>query len=238
MIKELENFGLTKKEAQIYIVCLKKGASSAFSISQSSTLPTTTVYNILKKLANKGLVSTVPRKGKKYYEVNDPKVLKSIKEQELDGAQKLIPNLKDIYMGNVNKFKIKHYTDTEGVKGILDDMIEEADELLVMGSVEEEMKYFQKYFPRYIELRVKNKIPARHIVEDSQTVRDLMVKDSKELRSMKIMKTKNKIPSIMYLWSERLVIISFGERVQITSIQDKNIYHMMVRNFEMLWENL
>jgi sugar-specific transcriptional regulator TrmB len=238
MIKELENIGLTKKEAQIYVICLKSGTASAFKIAKLTSIPTTTVYNTLKKLANKGLVSTVPRRGKKYYEVNDPSVLKSIKEQELDTTQKIIPTLSDMYMGNVEESEVKHYTELEGIKGILDEMLEEATELLVLGSVEEELKYFQKYFPRYIELRVKKKIPARHIAEDGETVRRLMAEDSKELRNIKIMKTKEQVPSVMYLWLDRVVVISFGEEVRITSIKDRYIYQMMRRNFEMLWGSL
>jgi sugar-specific transcriptional regulator TrmB len=238
MIKELENIGLSKKEAQVYMVCLKKGASSAFKIAQMTAIPTTTVYNIVKRLVNKGLVSVVPRRSKKYYEVNNPAVLKSIKEQELDTAQKLIPALSDLYMGNVNESQVKHYTELEGIKGLLDEMIDEAKELLVLGSVEEELKYFQKYFPRYIELRVQKRIPARHIVEDSETAQRLMTEDSKELRNIKIMKTTEKIPSIMYLWTDRVVVISFGEKVRITSIRDAYIYQMMKRNFEILWGSL
>lgn len=237
MIKELEEFGLNKKEAQIYLICLKKGASSAFNIAQSSDLPITTVYNILKKLAQKGLVSNVPRKGKKYYEVSDPKILKSIKEQELETAEKIIPSLVDMYRGNVKESKVKFFSEKEGIKSLLDEMLEEANELLVLGSVEEELEYFKKYFPRYIDLRIKNKIPVRHIVEDSETARELQKKDLEELRKIKIMKTKDKVPSIMYLWPNRVITISFGEKVGIVSIEDKNIYQMMKRNFEMLWEN-
>lgn len=141
-------------------------------------------------------------------------------------------------MKDSSKSQVRHYSEIEGIKSLLDEMLEEATEIMIIGSVEEEVRYFQKYFPRYIELRIKKRIPARIIAEDNETTRKFAARDIKDLRNIKFMNSPEKIPSIMYLWSNRLIIISFGSKVNITSVEDKNIYQLMKRNFEFLWESL
>ena len=58
MIQELLNYGLSEKEANTYLICLKTGEATANRISELSNYPRSTTYDILERLKNLGLVST------------------------------------------------------------------------------------------------------------------------------------------------------------------------------------
>ena len=57
MFAALVNFGLSEKEAKVYLACLEIGDASANEISLKSDLPRTLVYDILERLIDSGLVS-------------------------------------------------------------------------------------------------------------------------------------------------------------------------------------
>lgn len=235
MIKELEKLGLNNNEARIYSICIKKGQSSAFKIAKATTIPTTTVYHTLEKLSKKGLISAVPKKGKKFYEVNDPKLLTQIKEDELESAKKLIPLLRNMYMGNIEASRVRHFTEIDDIRNLLDEMLEKSTETLVIGSIENELNYFSKYFPKYIEKRIQKRVPVKIITNDTHTSREIMKKDIQELRQTKIIEFSTEPQSVIYIWDGQIIIISFDEKVEITSIENKFTYEIMKSWFESTW---
>ena len=58
-IKEILNeFGLTNREAEIYIFLAKYGVHKGGEISKQTKLPKSLVYRVLKRLERKGVVET------------------------------------------------------------------------------------------------------------------------------------------------------------------------------------
>jgi len=75
MIKELIEYGLSDNEANIYVNCLKLGQATANRISELSSFPRSTTYDILDKLKNIGLISTCIIDNKTHFIANDPSAL-------------------------------------------------------------------------------------------------------------------------------------------------------------------
>ena len=68
----LQNLGLTEKEARIYLAALELGPSTVQEIAKKTGLIRTTVYNQIKILSEKGLLSELQEGKKRLIISQDP----------------------------------------------------------------------------------------------------------------------------------------------------------------------
>jgi len=82
MESELKELGLGEYEQKAYITLLKKGSLNGRELSKKSGVPQSKIYESLYKLADKGFVSILDLRPKKF-KANDPEVaIKSCLEQK------------------------------------------------------------------------------------------------------------------------------------------------------------
>ncbi len=82
MIKALLHLGLTEKEAKVYLLLLKVGASPASSLAKRLQMKRATIYSTLQALEQKALVSFLNEEGCRRYLPHDPQRLLYELEQE------------------------------------------------------------------------------------------------------------------------------------------------------------
>ena len=68
----LEEFGLTETEEKVYLSLVKLGESPASEIIKKTQLHRTTIYDVLERLIEKGLISFVTKNKIKYYLTASP----------------------------------------------------------------------------------------------------------------------------------------------------------------------
>ncbi len=56
IIQQLQSLGFNQYESKVYVTLVKKGSSTAYSISKHSGVPRARVYDILQTLEEKGMV--------------------------------------------------------------------------------------------------------------------------------------------------------------------------------------
>src|SRR3990167_4039585 len=95
-IEQLKKFGLSEKEAKVYLACLNLGDSLASDISLKSNLPRTLVYDLLERLIDLGLISYVVKNNKKYFRAADPKELIRILKEKQEAINKVMPQLEKL----------------------------------------------------------------------------------------------------------------------------------------------
>lgn len=71
LIKALNTFGLSDKEALIYLTLYKLDEATAYQVAKESGLKRPTVYVLLDELRHKGLVSLTPYPKKQLYRAKD-----------------------------------------------------------------------------------------------------------------------------------------------------------------------
>jgi sugar-specific transcriptional regulator TrmB len=126
----LKKLGLSDKEIKVYLVLLEYGAISVRGLADIARLNRGTVYDILKKLQEIGLVSYYHQETKQKFVAEGPEKLKELvreKENELKKTKKrileLIPELKSLQDSDGSKPVIKLYEDKNGIKFILTDIL-------------------------------------------------------------------------------------------------------------------
>ncbi len=96
MIKALLHLGLTEKEAKVYLLLLKVGASPASSLAKRLQMKRATIYSILQSLEQKSLVSFLNEDSCRRYLPHDPQRLLYELEQDQVRIKTQIKEAKDL----------------------------------------------------------------------------------------------------------------------------------------------
>jgi sugar-specific transcriptional regulator TrmB len=122
--KDLIKYGLNEREALVYISLLKLSDSTAFLIAKDVDLPRTTVYETLEDLKRKGLLSVWKKNNVNYYSPESPNILLKQHKEKEELLNSVVPELFSYIKMNGKVPSAKFYTGKEGVKIVLDYVIE------------------------------------------------------------------------------------------------------------------
>ncbi len=92
IILELAELGLSEYEAKAYISLLRESPATAYEIGKSSGVPTSKIYEVLKKLTEKGVISIIEEgKTRQYVPIEPDEFLSKYKNR----TEMIIDSLKD-----------------------------------------------------------------------------------------------------------------------------------------------
>lgn len=113
IIFELLELGFSEYEAKIYLSLLRENPATAYEAGKSSGVPTSKVYEILKKLVEKGILSVIDEgKTKRYVPIEPDEFLdkyKSRTEKVIDSVRNRLATLKGekelSYIWNIHEYE-------------------------------------------------------------------------------------------------------------------------------------
>lgn len=98
IILELMELGLSEYEAKAYLSLLRESPATAYEIGKSSGIPTSKVYEVLKRLIEKGVISIIEEgKTKQYVPIEPDEFLSKHKnktEMTIDSLKDELSNIK------------------------------------------------------------------------------------------------------------------------------------------------
>lgn len=235
-ISKFIQLGFTEKEARVYLALLEMNNASAPMIAKILDLPKSTVYEIFKSLVQKGLVKSYIKKSRKRYSAVNPDVLKHKVEKQQDALDSMFPELEALYSDSAShKPQVRFYSGKSGVKVILDEILEEATEIVSIGSIHDIFTKLQEYFPDFSHKRSKKNIPARIITPDSSMARKRQKVGKNELLTVKIRSTSIPYHSLFFIWGKKVALITLEEDLSIVIIESKDVAQTHKAMFEWLW---
>jgi len=121
--KELQEIGLSEKEASVYIALLELGKDTAQNIAKKSGVNRATTYFTIETLMKKGLASASNEGKKQYFFPEDPSTLSKLLEEEkarLEHKERhiktLVRELDNLNVTKIDKPIVKYYIGKEGVQ--------------------------------------------------------------------------------------------------------------------------
>ena len=170
----LKKIGLSEKEIKVYLGLLEYGAISVRGLAEVISLNRGTVYDILKKLQDSGLVSFYHQDTKQKFIAEEPdKLLQLIRarEEELKTVKtktaELIPELKSLQDTSGHKPVMKLYEGRQGVKYILADVLAvmagAADKEYYIYSAKNASDDINSAYPNFTKERIKKEIKVKAI---------------------------------------------------------------------------
>lgn len=233
----IEGYGLTKKQANIYMACLELGPASVQKIAQKAGLPRSSVYEMLDFLKKKGFVSSFLKRKTKYFNPEDPKQLVELARSNLEQFERLLPQFNALYASKKDKPTTRFYEGREGMRLILEEILLEAKEVLGFVSADDLFEQLGDYFYDFVEKRVKNKIPARVIFcKDTKKSRERQNLGKIQLRTSKILSGQHEHHGALFIWKNKIAMLSFLEDFVAVVVESKEVAQMQRAMFEYLWD--
>jgi HTH-type transcriptional regulator, sugar sensing transcriptional regulator len=239
--EKLQKIGLTEKEAKIYVSLLELGETSVQRIAKKAKIKRTTIYNAIDSLKEKGLVSTILKKKRKYYLAADPRELESKIEQQKNILKRLMPELLSITNLIDKKPKIKFYEGVEGLREIYLDFLNYPNSSLWSWETDDDSftkNFDDGFIEYYAPKRIGKKIMVYIIAPDSLEMKIYKKNDTGSLRQIRLDPNgKNLQVEIDVYGFNKIAIVSFKENFGLI-IESKTIYDTIKNIFDEAWKKL
>ena len=237
LVKALEEFGLNKKQAEIYLAVLELGSATVNVIARRSGIARSSCYDILDSLVKKGIASSFKKKTIKYFSVDDPKKIFELAKQKAEVLEKALPQLNALYSSAKERPSIRFYQSIEGMKQIFEEILKDNNpELLSFGSADDLLKTMGNYHLEFVKRRIKAKILARVILRETIKAKERKQLGIKELRNVKFISKEFDYHGNMIIFGNKIAFFSFIKDHVAVIIESKEISAIQRAMFEYIWD--
>ncbi|MBI2107132.1 hypothetical protein HYT57_04045 [Candidatus Woesearchaeota archaeon] len=235
--KVLEKIGLTRNQSEVYLALLKLGSATAQQIIKESGMHRSRVYDSLEKLHEIGLVSSVVKDFKKYFQAVNPEKLLEFVDEQKEAVKQILPDLKQLEGIKKEEINASVYKGKEGLKTIHSEMLKEGKDVYVLGAkglIFTELPYF---IPNFERERIKKKMKFV-VLYDKQEVKKLE-KDTAKMQFFegKVLPKGFDSNGVVNIFGNKVAIVLWKEKYPTGfMIDNKDIADAFRKWFELLWK--
>ncbi len=240
-IKTLEKIGLTKNDRTVYLNLLEIGSVTVSDLVKKTSLHRSYIYDILNKLINLGLVSFIIKNNKKYFNSENPeRILQvlEIKEQEIKEnktkIKRILPELIKRQKRVIEKQEAKIFVGKEGIKSILEDILNVNKEFVAFGAEGKFKDIFKWYFNNWQRRRAKAGIKHK-IIYNTNLKRKRPTKEQR-LVEVRFLPKKYEFPATTIVYGNKVAIIIWEFNPIGFVLESKNAVKSFQNYFRLLWE--
>lgn len=231
----LEDIGLTKTEAKVYLSVLDLGSALAGTVSQKAGIHRRSVYDALERLIEKGLVSFISKNNRKWFEAVEPNRLLQIADEKMQNLKQIVPQLELKHGMSKEKEETVFFKGKQALKTVFDDQIAEKRTIYVTGASEEASEIIKYYFTHYDKKRKANKIQIKMIFPEASRKSSMLKKVP--LSEIKFLPEKYMSPVGTNVYGDKVAIVVWTEEPVAILIKNKVVADAYKRNFNFMWEH-
>lgn len=236
--KTMQNIGLTKKEARVYLAALEIGSNPVSKIASRAKINRVTTYDIMEKLAKRGLVTSFTRAKVKYYTAADPELVVSDFKKKVDDLDAALPQLQQLSGGEVNKSKVMSYEGLEAIKTLFKSVLRTDEEILMYANIRDIESHWATFMEDFERKRMEYELPLRLIaVNDDRGKFTKEYDDEFQRKTRLASKERFDFTSHVLIYDHKVAMVSFKNGVGVV-IQDADIATMQRALFAMNWNAL
>lgn len=249
LITILKNFGLSDKEAKIYLALLALESAKVSEVAKQAGVNRSSTYVVLEILRRRGLVGTSDDKDKKvrhYVSASPETILQTarstaFKQQNVQkDIESVLPEMKALAKGTKHRPIVRIFEGKEGLINALEDALTCKEKLVrISSSVSNIDKMLGgEYFPDYNQRRIKKGIKMHGIHPDDELA-EKMRRTTETFEfdiPILIPKDKYKIPADFAVYDNKIGYMTSSEGGFAILIENKELAEVMKNIFDMAWE--
>jgi len=236
---ELEQLGLTKIESRVYGALISLGSTTTGPLVKKTELHRATVYDALKRLMEKGLVTFIIKEKTKYFRVVNPEhFLDLIQEKKLEienkekTARKIIEKLNQIKEQAKIKESASIFQGKRGVKTIFEDILN-YKEYLAFASGGKFKEVLGIYFDQFQIKKRQKKIKSLILIDEALKGSDYVKSIRGEIR---FLPKEYNYPTATFIYENKVAFFVFTEYPTAFLIESKEVAESYRSYFELLWK--
>ncbi len=235
MTKELKALGMTDGEIKVYSAILGIGVATINKIHEKTGFERRTIYDVINKLIEKGLISYTIENKRKSYQCSHPnKLLEEVgeKEKELGELKKKIPEFISEFNSSKPEIRAEVFRGKEGIKSIFEDLLNYKENYFIGGGgyiIEKLPFYWENYNKRREKLGVKwiNLIRA--------DISEKNVPKGKFIFNKKLPEEFSGSPSVIFIYGNKVANVLWSNEFFAFVIESKEIAENYKRYHKFLW---
>lgn len=235
----LEQLGLTKIEATVYLALLKLGSTTTGPLVKKTELHRATVYDVLKRLMEKGLATFIVKEKTKYFRISSPEHLFDLIEeqkQELERKEQIAKTTVRELQKIQRQVKINEnasiFQGKKGVKTIFEDILK-YKEYYVFASESKFRDMFGNYYYLFQRKKKQRKIKAKLLIDESLKGSDYIKSIYADIR---FLAKESKYPADTFIYGDKVALLIFTEYPTAFLIESKAVADSFKNYFELLWD--
>lgn len=247
--RELQELGLEKNEAAVYLAALVLGPSPVQKIAQRASVPRATTYLVLKALKQKGLVLTHEQGKKVYFTAGHPSQLQSVLERREIVLQHQKHVLKHLISEleqrgqflNSARPRVRYYEGPDAFNAYRRDLLSKRKEQKLVRSVLD-LQSLKRVIGDLESLslkRAKEGVSSRVLFADPEDLYPIH-DDRKVLREGReiVDHETYPIPADVSIIGNSVGLMPYGEPFRAVIIEDADVARSLVSLFELAWKGI
>lgn len=243
--KQLVNFGLSDKEAKIYLTLLELGMATVFETAKQSGINRSSAYVVLESLKKKGLVGiSDDKKVRNYIAANPDTLFFAAKENARkhdsikSNIESIIPELKTLYKGSKHRPVVKMFEGENGAREVYLDLFStQAKDLKTIANPLSIFKRVPDFIQNQDAERGRRGIKMYAINPATKEMIKLYknISPNKPYEQAIIPENKFIFSSDMGIYGDKVSFVSPKDNYGII-IENKDIANLLRTCFDLAWE--
>lgn len=245
--KILEQIGLTKGEALVYIALSELGETTTGSIVTRTNMQKSAVYFCLERLLSMGLVSYMVKNNKKHFSAAPPERLAELLEHRTNEIEKqkkklqeLMPELSAMVGGAEKRAGTRFFIGWNGMKTAFEDILKvlkKGDNYHVLGvyAVPKVVERFRRFIGSFQARRAETGIKLSIVVNEE--LRGTVGADRKKekLTSVRFVPKNYASPAVINVYGNKTLIALWTEEPVALVVENKEMAESFRNYFKMIW---
>jgi len=241
MPKELQDLGLSEKEARVYVAALELGPTTAEKLAAHAKVNRSTTYVQLESLMKTGLMSTYQEGKKTFFAPESPELLSRLLTKQKDEMRakeshltELLPILLRQFQGAGEKPLVRFFPGKEGIAAVREEVLTVKNkELCVIFSSDSMMKMFtSQELDAYTKKRKDLGIFSRGIYTDKNFLNAANLGSKTDGRYL----TNLFLTIDIRIFDDKMALFSLEGNTFAMVIESKQIAASMRNLFNFLWK--
>lgn len=243
--KVLEQFGLSKNDISVYTSLLKIGRCKTGKIISGSNIASSRVYESLRRLVSKGLVSYQVKNNVKYYKAELPDQLIEDAEKSTSELKQLSKQIKEISIEKPDRNIANIYEGPHGFKAAFMQhtaAIQKGEQVSIIAfgadtSIKTPFVKSAAFF-EFIDSETFSKTKNVRMLADQEGEKILKKKRSAYLKyALRILPKGYFSPSAINISAREVMISVWGDTPIVFTIKNPVAVASFQKNFDFLWDS-
>jgi HTH-type transcriptional regulator, sugar sensing transcriptional regulator len=227
----LVEFGLTANEAKTYLAMLRLGSASVNEIARQAGVHRVNAYDIIQRLAERGLVSSAVKGSKAAYEAVAPDKLVALLDERRQLIEKALPEMRREFDMRSSKQEIFVFTGPDGVFNAYKLMLAQQQTIYGIGGQGLNRKYLKHRHEQFEAERKRQKTMIRALYYESSRTVEIGDKS----REIRYLPDELKSPVMVDFCGDLVVILLAATNISAIVIQSRDLADSYRKQFEFMW---
>jgi HTH-type transcriptional regulator, sugar sensing transcriptional regulator len=237
----LADYGLSEKEAKIYLALVQLGQATIKKLAEATKIKRTSIYPLTDKMITKGIIGEYKAKYGTHFIATSPNALSQRLDKVKTNFQAIIPQLEALEKKAFNEPTVKYFKGKEGYYTILGESLEKSGgEILYWGSSDKLNEIISKKYvtDKYIPERLKKRIHFKQLIVKDSFGLEQKETDGQNLRVTKFLPEGTSFDSSLIIYGDKIAYLSSKQELTAVLIESPDIAQMEREKFYILWEKL